>query len=117
MTRFSNLGLRTLLIAIHDALATTLALFASFYLRFEGDSFFVRLPLLLRFLPYFILLSIAVCYIFNLTTTKWRFFLLPHALNIFCGGAALSVGLLVLDYIFVAPHHLGLPGVADTGWA
>ena len=37
MTRLSNLTLRNLLIATHDALATALALFASFYLRFEGD--------------------------------------------------------------------------------
>jgi hypothetical protein len=40
--------LRNFLIAAHDALATALALFASFYLRFEGDAFFDRLPLLLR---------------------------------------------------------------------
>src|SRR6267142_4775087 len=107
MTRFSNLTSRNLLIATHDALATTLALFASFYLRFEGDSFFVRLPLLLRFLPYFVLLSIVVCYIFNLTTTKWRFFSLPDALNILRAATVLTLALLVLDYIFVAPNVHG----------
>ena len=37
MTPLSNLTSRNLLIAIHDALATTLAVLASFYLRFEGD--------------------------------------------------------------------------------
>src|SRR5436305_4773359 len=107
MTRLSNLTLRNLLIATHDALATVLALFASFYLRFEGDSFFVRLPLLLRFLPYFILLSIVVCYIFNLTTTKWRFISLPDALNILRAATVLTLALLVLDYIFVAPNFRG----------
>src|SRR5436305_5576138 len=107
MTRFSNLTLRNFLIAAHDALATALALFASFYLRFEGDSFFVRLPLLLRFLPYFILLSIVVCYLFNLTTTKWRFFSLPDALNILRAATVLTLALLVLDYIFVAPNFRG----------
>jgi O-antigen biosynthesis protein WbqV len=109
MTRFSNLTLRNFLIATHDALATALALFASFYLRFEGDSFFVRLPLLLRFLPYFILLSIVVCYVFNLTTTKWRFFSLPDALNILRAATVLTLALLVLDYIFVAPNIHGSP--------
>ena len=39
MTRLSNLTLRNVLIAVHDALATALAVFASFYLRFEGDQF------------------------------------------------------------------------------
>ncbi|HEU0082619.1 MAG TPA: capsular biosynthesis protein, partial [Bradyrhizobium sp.] len=74
MMRLSSLTSRNLMIAIHDALATTVALFASFYLRFEGESFFDRLPLLLRILPWFIALSVVVCYAFNLTTTKWRFF-------------------------------------------
>src|SRR5258708_26728040 len=73
MMRFSNLTLRNALIAAHDALATALAVFASFSLRFEGDAFFDRLPLLLRILPYFVAFSVVICYAFNLTTTKWRF--------------------------------------------
>src|SRR3954471_2643855 len=104
MTRLSNLTSRSRLIASHEALATALAVLASFYLRFEGDWFFERLPILLRFLPYFILLSIVVCYIFNLTTTKWRFISLPDALNILRAATVLTVALLVLDYIFVAPN-------------
>jgi len=107
MMRFSNLTSRNLLIAAHDALATTLAVFASFYLRFEGDPFTERLPLLLRILPYFIALSVVVCYIFHLTTTKWRFISLPDALNILRVATVLTVALLVLDYIFVAPNVKG----------
>src|ERR1700733_13514786 len=108
MTRLSNLTYRNLLIAVHDALATTFAVIASFYLRFEGgESFLDRLPLLLPFLPYFILLSIVVCYIFNLTTTKWRFISLPDALNILRAATVLTVALLILDYIFVAPNVYG----------
>src|ERR1700730_6492703 len=107
MTRLSNLTLRNLLIALHDALATTLAVLASFYLRFEGDAFFDRLPLLLRILPYFVALSVVVCYVFNLTTTKWRFISLPDALNILRTATVLTVALLVLDYIFVAPNVYG----------
>src|SRR5258708_551471 len=107
MMRFSNLTLRNVLIAAHDALATALAVFASFYLRFEGDAFFDRLPLLLRILPYFVAFSVVVCYAFNLTTTKWRFISLPDALNILRAAAVLTVALLVLDYIFVAPNVHG----------
>src|SRR5947209_5834207 len=105
--RLSNMTLRNLLIAIHDALATALAVLASFYLRFEGDEFWDRLPLLLRILPYFVAFSVAVCYAFNLTTTKWRFISLPDALNIVRVATVLTLALLVLDYIFVAPNIRG----------
>jgi FlaA1/EpsC-like NDP-sugar epimerase len=108
MTRFSQLTLRNFLIAAHDALATALALFASFYLRFEGgESFFTRVPLLLQILPYFVAFSVIVCYVFNLTTTKWRFISLPDALNILRVATVLTLTLLVLDYIFVAPNVRG----------
>src|SRR4030081_3844517 len=110
MTPFSRLTLRNFLIASHDALATAFALLASFYLRFEGgEGFFIRLPRLLHVLPYFVVFSVVVCYIFNLTTTKWRFISLPDALNILRVATVLAVALLVLDYIFVAPNLLGTP--------
>jgi len=107
MMPFSNLTSRNLLIAAHDALATALALFVSFYLRFEGELFFDRVPLLLRILPYFVAFSVVVCYVFNLTTTKWRFISLPDALNILRAATVLTLGLVVLDYIFVAPNVHG----------
>jgi O-antigen biosynthesis protein WbqV len=107
MTRLSSLTYRNWLIAFHDALATIFAVFASFLLRFEGESFSDRLPLLLRILPYFVALSVVVCYLFNLTTTKWRFISLPDALNILRVATVLTVALLVLDYIFVAPNVHG----------
>src|SRR5258705_4580803 len=109
MMRFSNLTLRNALIAAHDALATALAVFASFSLRFEGDAFFDRLPLLLRILPYFVAFSVVICYACNLTTTKWRFISLPDALNILRVATVLTLGLVVLDYIFVAPNVQGTP--------
>jgi FlaA1/EpsC-like NDP-sugar epimerase len=107
MIRFPHLTLRNVLIATHDALATALAVFASFYLRFEGELFYDRVPLLLRILPWFIAFSVVVCYLFNLTATKWRFISLPDALNILRVATVLTVGLLVLDYIFVAPNVYG----------
>ncbi|MBN8990898.1 MAG: polysaccharide biosynthesis protein [Rhizobiales bacterium] len=109
MIRLPQFTLRNLLIATHDALATGLALFASFYLRFEGDMFSDRLPLLLRILPYFVAFSVVVCYVSNLTTTKWRFISLPDALNILRAATILTLALVVLDYVFVAPNTHGKP--------
>ena len=107
MRRLSSLTYRNWLIALHDALATTFAVLASFYLRFEGEPFFDRLPLLLIILPYFIAFSLVVCYLFNLTTTKWRFISLPDALNILRAATVLTLALVVLDYIFLAPNVHG----------
>jgi FlaA1/EpsC-like NDP-sugar epimerase len=108
MTRFSHLTSRNLLIAVHDVLATALAVFAALYLRFDGgDGFFDRLPLLFQMLPYFLALGIAVSYFFNLTTTKWRFISLPDALNILRVATVLALTMLVLDYILVAPNVRG----------
>ena len=101
MTRLSQLTLRNFLIATHDVLATAFALLASFYLRFEGDLLADRLPILLDILPWFLAFSVVVCYLFNLTTTKWRFISLPDALNILRVAAVLTLTLVVLDYAFV----------------
>src|SRR6185437_11686510 len=104
MTRFSHLSSRNFLIALHDVVATALALLLAFYLRFDGSElFYVRLPLLLRILPYFLAFSVVISYLFNLTTTKWRFISLPDALNILRVAAVLTLALVVLDYIIVAP--------------
>src|SRR6195256_1213491 len=107
MTRFPQFTLRNLLIAAHDALATALALLVTFYLRFEGEPFFDRVPLLLHPLPYFLLFSIVFCSACHLTTTKWRFISLPDALNILRAATVLTLALLVMDYIFVAPNVYG----------
>ena len=108
MTRLTHLTLRNLWIALHDVAATAAALFAAFYLRFEGgEEFVARLSLLFRILPYFLALSLVVCHLFNLTTTKWRFISLPDALNILRVAAVLALALLVLDYILIAPNVHG----------
>src|SRR6266513_5974605 len=103
MIGLPNLTSRKLLIAVHDALATALALFASLYLRFEGEAFLDRLPLLLRVLPFFTVFSIVVCYAFNLTSTKWRFISLPDASNIVRVATVLTLALVLLDYVIVVP--------------
>jgi O-antigen biosynthesis protein WbqV len=103
MMSFRNLTLRNALIATHDALATAAALFGSFYLRFDGHLFWDRVPLLLHILPYFVAFSVVVSYLFRLTTTKWRFISLPDALNIARVATVLTLALVVLDYLIVAP--------------
>src|SRR5215813_2669650 len=104
MTRLSQLTSRNLLIAVHDTAATAIALFAAFFVRFEGgELFWDRLPLLWQVLPYFLVFSVGVCYVFKLTTTKWRFISLPDALNILRVATVLTLALVVLDYIIVAP--------------
>jgi FlaA1/EpsC-like NDP-sugar epimerase len=104
MTRFSHLTSRNFLIALHDVLATALAFLAAFYLRFDGgELFYERLPLL----PYFLVFGVVVSYVFNLTTTKWRFISLPDGLNIMRVATVLALTLVVLDYILVAPNVRG----------
>ena len=61
------------------------------------------MPLLLHILPYFIAFSVVVAYVFKLTTTKWRFISLPDALNIVRVATVLTLALVVLDYLIVAP--------------
>jgi FlaA1/EpsC-like NDP-sugar epimerase len=108
MTRLSQFTLRNFLIALHDVLATACALFIACYLRFEGGpGFYDRMPLLLRILPVFLLFSLVVCYLSKLTTTKWRFISLPDALNILRVSTVLTLALLVMDYILVAPNVHG----------
>ena len=108
MTRLSHLTYRNALIALHDLLVTVAALLAAFYVRFDGSgSFYARVPLLLQILPYFIVFSFVVFYASNLMTTKWRFISLPDALNIVRVATILTLALLVLDYIIVAPNIRG----------
>ena len=106
MTRISSFTYRNWLIAIHDAGVTALAVVVSFYLRFQGEHFTERLPLLLTILPYFVVFSFFVCYVFNLTTTKWRFISVPDLLNILRAASVLTVALLVLDYIFLGAERV-----------
>jgi len=107
LTKISSFTYRNWLIAIHDAGVTAIAVVLSFFLRFDGENLLDRLPLLLKILPYFVVFSFFVCYAFQLTTTKWRFVSIPDLLNILRAASVLTVALLVLDYIFLAPNVYG----------
>ncbi|MGB6082527.1 MAG: SDR family NAD(P)-dependent oxidoreductase [Xanthobacteraceae bacterium] len=104
MMRFINskLTTRNFLIALHDTLATALAVLISFFLRFEGSALETRLPILWWILPPFLIFSIIVCYFSGLTTTKWRFVSLPDVFNIIRTATILTVALVVLDYVYVS---------------
>jgi O-antigen biosynthesis protein WbqV len=104
MTPFSHLTPRNGLIALHDVLATGCALLVAFYVRFDGGpGFYDRLPQLLGILPWFLVFSAGLAYVFKLTTTKWRFISLPDAVNIVRTATGLTLALVVLDWIIVAP--------------
>jgi hypothetical protein len=59
-------------------------------------------------LPYFVVFSVVVCYFFNLNTVSGVS--LPDALNLLKAATVLSLALVVLDYVFVAPMFEA-PGV------
>ncbi|MDB5502011.1 MAG: capsular polysaccharide biosynthesis protein [Tardiphaga sp.] len=107
MVRIPKLSRRNGLIAAHDVLATAAALIGSFYIRFEGEQLNERLPVLWQILPYFLVLSLVVCFLFKLTTTKWRFFSLPDALNVLRVSSGLALAMVALDYLFVSPNVYG----------
>jgi O-antigen biosynthesis protein WbqV len=107
MKSFSKLTLRNLLIAIHDTLTVVFALLGSVYFRFDGDEFTTRLPLLLQLLPYIVAFSIVVFFIFNLTTTKWRFISVLDVLNIVHSATILALALILSDYVLLDPNIRG----------
>ena len=106
--RFSRFNPRQLLVFVHDLLATTGAIVASFYLRFDMEGLVERLDVLLFFLPAFLIYAVGIYLVFDLYKGKWRFASLPDLHNIFRAASVLALSLLVLDYILVAPNVLGV---------
>lgn len=98
---------RNILIALHDLMTVVAALLVSCYFRFDDRELALRLPLLLKALPYFLVISFVVFHVFNLTTTKWRFISLVDALNIVKASSILGFVVLVFDYVVIAPNFYG----------
>jgi FlaA1/EpsC-like NDP-sugar epimerase len=107
MMRLPNFTPRTALILAHDLLATAAAIIVTFYVRFEGPGLAERKDLLIAVLPGFLVYAAAVYAFFQLYRTKWRFASLPDLFNIFRAVTVLTLSLLVLDYILVAPNLYG----------
>jgi FlaA1/EpsC-like NDP-sugar epimerase len=105
--RIPRLTTRQTLIVVHDLVATGVAVFASFYIRFETSGLLDRLNALLTFLPGFLVYAAIVYWRFHLYRGKWRFASLPDLSNIFRAASVLAVSLLVLDYILLAPNMFG----------
>ena len=106
MKRLFSLTRRSVLIVLHDIVATAAALVATFGVRFDEAQFAQRLPAL-KFLPLFLVYAAAVYFVFNLHRNKWRFTSLPDLTNIVRASTVLALSLLVLDYILLAPNVYG----------
>lgn len=98
---------RSLLILLHDLVATAAAIVASFYIRFEDAGLGQRWDMLVVVLPIFIVLAGFVYWFFDLYRAKWRFASLPDLFNIFRAVTVLALSLLVFDYILVSPNLYG----------
>src|SRR6266545_2886611 len=105
--RLPKLTPRQLLVVMHDVVATAAAIVASFWLRFDTPGLEERLDVLLWVLPGFLLYAAVVYQLLHLYKGKWRFASLPDLRNIFRAATVLTLSLLVLDYILVAPNVLG----------
>jgi len=81
MSRLS-LTPRQMLIVAHDLIATALALFASFYIRFEATGIDSRIGNLYPILPGFVIYAGFIYFLFRLHESKWRFTSLPDLRNI-----------------------------------
>ncbi len=106
MTRLLSLTPRQILIVLHDLAATAAAIVLTFFIRFEDQPLYDRLPGF-KFLPIFLLYAAAVYFIFGLHRNKWRFTSVPDLYDIFRAATVLAVSLLALDYVLVAPNVYG----------
>ncbi len=98
---------RTVVVA-HDLIVTAAALLAAFYIRFADPAALAsRENWLLLGLPAFIAIAAGVYAYFGLYTSKWRFASLPDLANIVKAATALSLILLVLDYVLVSRDLYG----------
>jgi O-antigen biosynthesis protein WbqV len=98
---------RGALIALHDLLATAVALLAAFYVRNEEIGFAARQDWLIYIVPPFIVYAGIVYAMFDLSRGKWRFASLPDLVKITAASTVLAVSLLVLDYILLSPQLYG----------
>ncbi|RAI44940.1 nucleoside-diphosphate sugar epimerase/dehydratase [Rhodoplanes roseus] len=99
-------GRRVLVIA-HDLVATAAALVAAFYMRFEAQGLAERFDGLLLAVPVFVVYATCVYWYFDLYRSKWRFASLFDLANIVRASALLTVSLLVVDYVLLAPNFYG----------
>ena len=98
---------RRVMIAIHDLVATAVAILASFYIRFEEAGLSERRHALIYLLPAILLYAAFVYWFFQLSRPKWRFTSLPELKNIFVVATVMALSVLALDYLLVSPYFYG----------
>src|SRR5690242_11438101 len=107
MIRLPKLTPRQILIVLHDLIATAAAIVLTFLMRFEDQRLLAKLPLLERFLPFFLVFAAVVYFAFGLQRNKWRFTSVPDFYNIFQASTALALSLVALDYVLLTPTVYG----------
>ena len=100
-------NLKKLAVVLHDLAVTALAIWLVFVVRFEGAQLTEHLRYLPRFLPFFVAYAGLVYWLFSLYRSKWRFASLPDLSNIVKAVSVLTVSLLAVDYVLVAPNFYG----------
>lgn len=100
-------NLKKIAVVLHDLVMTALAIWLVFVVRFEGWQLEEHLRYLPRFLPFFVVYAGLVYWFFSLYRSKWRFASLPDLSNIVKAVTVLTVSLLAVDYVLVAPNFYG----------
>src|SRR6478609_7744619 len=107
MALFTKQNTKKLAVIVHDLVVTALAIVSVFVVRFEGGQLDEHLRYLPSFLPFFVAYAGAVYWFFSLYRSKWRFASLPDLSNIVKAVSVLTVSLLAVDYVLVAPNFYG----------
>ena len=103
MIRLPHMTPRQWLIVIHDLLVTAVAVFATFFVRFEDSLLEQRLHWIPVWLPLFVAYAGLVYFFFRMHEAKWRFVSMPELVTILRASTVLAISLLVLDYILLSP--------------
>lgn len=107
MASLPKQNVKKLAVVLHDLVVTALAIWLVFVVRFEGWQLQEHLSYLPRFLPFFVAYAGLVYWFFSLYRSKWRFASLPDLSNIVKAVSLLTLTLLVVDYVLVAPNLYG----------
>lgn len=107
MASLSKQSFKKLAVILHDLMVTALAIWLVFVVRFEGWQLEEHLRYLPRFLPFFVVYAGLVYWFFSLYRSKWRFASLPDLSNIVKATSILTLTLLIVDYVLVAPNFYG----------
>jgi FlaA1/EpsC-like NDP-sugar epimerase len=107
MASLPKQSFKKLAVIAHDLVVTALAIWLVFVVRFEGWQLEEHLRYLPRFLPFFVAYAGLVYGFFSLYRSKWRFASLPDLSNIVKAVSILTLTLLVVDYVLVAPNFYG----------